>query len=226
LEEDSSDDESSDEEAMHIAIQQSLGIPVPMPAKKIAHKKTVEDKKPAAKKVTDAKKPTSKPKVTVDTLYGNKMMSGGITIKQDKATGKVNLIQEFDKEAQGQTSKPKESKSRKQNRKDKEKSVASSETVKGQQSQQGERVVNADKSTHLKQTNDSTKSSVAGGNKTDDTNVPTNPNDQVPLKVPSKGESTGGDLSDQGKLESDVSSSQAAQSNPDHQSDKKMTAQQ
>jgi hypothetical protein len=78
---------------MRIAIQRSLGIPVPMLAKKIAHKKTAEDKNPAAKKVTDAKKPTPKPKVTVDTLYGNKMMSGGVTIKQDKATGKVNLIQ-------------------------------------------------------------------------------------------------------------------------------------
>jgi hypothetical protein len=54
-EEDSRDDESSNEEAMRIAIQRSLGIPVPMPAKKIAYKKTAEDKKPAAKKVTDTK---------------------------------------------------------------------------------------------------------------------------------------------------------------------------
>jgi hypothetical protein len=69
------------EEAMRIAIQQSLRIPVLMPAKYIAYKKTTEDKKPAAKKVTDTKKPTPKPKVTVDTLYGNKMMSGGVTIK-------------------------------------------------------------------------------------------------------------------------------------------------
>jgi hypothetical protein len=52
-------------------------------------------------------------------------MSGEVTIKQDKATGKVNLIQEFDKEAEGQASKPKESKS-KQNRKGKGNPVASS----------------------------------------------------------------------------------------------------
>jgi hypothetical protein len=190
-EEDSSDDESSDEEAMCIAIQGSLGIPVPMPAKKIAHKKTAEDKKPAAKKVTDTKKPTSKSKVTVDTLYGNKMMSGGVTIKQDKATGKLNLIQEFDKEAEEQTPKLKESKS-KQN-----------------------------KPTHPKQTNDSKKSSVTEGNKTDDTKV-NNPKEQVPLK----GESTGADLSNQGKSGSDVAPSQVAQSDPDHQGDKKITAQQ
>jgi hypothetical protein len=68
-EEDSSDDESSDEEGMQIAIQQSLGIPVPIPAKKIAHKKVVEDKKPAAKKITDTKKPTPKPKISLDTHY-------------------------------------------------------------------------------------------------------------------------------------------------------------
>jgi hypothetical protein len=140
--------------------------------------------------------------------------------KQDKATGKINLIQEFDKEAEGQTSKPKESKS-KQNRKDKEKSVVSSETVKGQQPQQGEKISNANKSTHLKQTNDSTKSSVTGGNKTDDTNVP-NSKEQVP----SKDESTGEVLSDQGKSGSNVPPNQVGQSNPDHQSDKKMTAQQ
>jgi hypothetical protein len=163
---------------------------------------------------------TPKPKVTVDTLYGNKMMSGGVTIKQDKATGKVNFIQEFDKEAGEQTSKPKESKS-KQNKTNKEKSVSSSETVKGQQSQQEEKIVNTDKPTHSKQTSDSTKSSVTEDNKTDVTDVP-NPKKQVPLKS----ESTGGDLSDQEKLRSDVSSSQVAQSNPDHQSDKKMTAQQ
>jgi hypothetical protein len=148
------------------------------------------------------------------------MMSGGVTIKQDKATGKVNLIQEFDKEAGEQTSKPKESKS-KQNKTNKEKSVSSSETVKGQQSQQEEKIVNTDKLTHSKQPSDSTKSSVTEDNKTDVTNVP-NSKKQVPLKS----ESTGGDLSDQEKSRSDVSSSQAAQSNPDHQSDKKMMAQQ
>jgi hypothetical protein len=79
-------------EEMNIAIQQSLGIPVPIPAKKIAHKKVVEDKKPAAKKVTHTKKPTPTPKISVDTLIGNKMMSGKVTTKQDKATGRVNLF--------------------------------------------------------------------------------------------------------------------------------------
>jgi hypothetical protein len=136
------------------------------------------------------------------------MMSGSVTIKQDKASGKVNLIQEFDEEAGEQTPKPKESKP-KQNKTNKGKSVASSEAVKEQQSQQGEKIANANKPTHSKQTNDSTKPSVTGGNKTDDTNVP-NPKGQVP----SKGESTGGDSSDQGKSGSDVPPSQDAQSNP------------
>jgi hypothetical protein len=62
---------------------------------------------------------------------------------------------------------------------------------------------------------------MTGDNKTDDTDVP-NPKEQVPLK----GESTKEVLSDQGKLGSDVAPSQVAQSDPDHQSDKKMMAQQ
>jgi hypothetical protein len=86
---------------MNIAIQRSLRILVPIPARKIAHKKVVEDKKPAAKKVTDTKKRTPKPKISVDTLYGNKMMSGKVTIKQDKATGKSYLIQNLTKKQKG-----------------------------------------------------------------------------------------------------------------------------
>jgi hypothetical protein len=124
-EEESSNDESSDEEDVNLAIQRSLRIPVPIPTKKIPHKRVVEDKKPATKKVTDAKKPEVKPKISVNTLYGSKMMSGKVTIKQEKALGKANLIQEFDKEAEGETSKSKESKTS-QGYKDKAKSAASS----------------------------------------------------------------------------------------------------
>jgi hypothetical protein len=69
-EESFSNDESSDEDAMRIAIQRSLGIPVPMPAKRIAYKEIAEDKKPVAKEVTDTKKPTPSPKITIDTFYG------------------------------------------------------------------------------------------------------------------------------------------------------------
>jgi hypothetical protein len=215
----SSDKESSDEEEMSIAIQRSLGIPVPIPAKKIAHKKVVEDKKPAAKKVTDNKKLTPKPKISVDTLYGNKMMLGNkVTIKQDKATGKVNLIQEFDKEAEGKASKPKESKTN-QSRKGKGKSVASSETNKEQQSQQGEEIISADKPTHSKQTNALMKPSMTGDNKTADTDIP-----DTKDQVPSKGKSTEEVLSDKGKSGSNVAPKQVAQDDPDNQSDKKMTA--
>jgi hypothetical protein len=205
---------------MRIAIQCSLRIPVPIPAKKIVYKKTTEDKKPAAKKATDTKKLTFKPKVAVDTLYGNKTLSGEVTIKQDKVTGKVNLIQEVDKEATGeQTPESKESKL-KHNEKAKKKSVVSSGAVKGQQSQQGEKVDNADKLTHSKKLNDSTEPSTTGTNKTDNTNDP-NPRGQESLKD----ESTGEDMSDQGKSWNDVPPSTSTQDNPDHQSDKKMTAQ-
>jgi hypothetical protein len=96
---------------------------VPIPAKKIAYRKTAENKKPAAKKVTDIKKPTSKPKIAVDTLYGNKVLSGQVSIKQDRATGKISLSQEFDKEARERTPKSKEPKSRQDNR-DKKESTA------------------------------------------------------------------------------------------------------
>jgi hypothetical protein len=187
---------------MRIAIKRSLGIPVPMPAKKVAYKKTAGNKKPAAKKVTDIKKPTPITKITVDTLYGNKVTSGEVTIKQDKATGKVNLTQEFDKETEEQTSRSEEPKS-KQNKKGKKKSVTPSKPVKEQQ-------VNA-----------STNSSATGGDKIDDTNV-----SGPKMQVPSKDESTEKVSSDQGKSGSSVSSDQVAQSNANHQSEKKMTAQQ
>jgi hypothetical protein len=94
-------------------------------------------------------------------------MSGEVTIKQDKTTGKVNLIQEFNKEAGERTPNPKESKSKQDGTK-KGKSVDSPEAVKGQQSQQGEKIAKPNKTTLSKQANDSTKSSVTGGNKTDD----------------------------------------------------------
>jgi hypothetical protein len=100
----SSNEGSSDEEDINIAIQQSLGIPVPtIPAKKLAHKRVTEDKKPAAnpKISTD--------KISTDTLYRQRLMSGKVAITQDKRSGKVNhLIQEFNKEAKGEASKLKE----------------------------------------------------------------------------------------------------------------------
>jgi hypothetical protein len=110
---------------MQMAIRCSLGIAAPIPAKKIAYKKTVEDKKPAAKKVTDIKKPTSKPKVSVDTLYGNKMLWSQVSIKQDRATGKINLSQEFNKEAGQRTPKSKEPKPRQDNHDKKDSTVPS-----------------------------------------------------------------------------------------------------
>jgi hypothetical protein len=93
------DDAYYDEGDVQMAIRHSLGLAAPVPAKKIAYRKTAEDMKPAAKKVTDTKKSPPKSKVFVDTLYGNKTLSGQVSIQQDKATGKINLSQEFDKEA-------------------------------------------------------------------------------------------------------------------------------
>jgi hypothetical protein len=95
---------------MQMAIRRSLGIAVPIPAKKVAYRKTTEDKKPAAKKVTDTKKSTSKPKISADTFYGNKTLSGQVSIKKDRALGMINLSQEFDKEAGGRIPRSKEPK--------------------------------------------------------------------------------------------------------------------
>jgi hypothetical protein len=114
-----------------MAIRRSLGIAAPVPAKKIAYRKTAEDMKPAAKKFTDTKKLSLKPKVFVDTLYGNKILSGHVSIKQDKTTGKINLSQEFDKEATQSVPKSKEPKA-KQDNQDKKKSTAPSESSGGQ----------------------------------------------------------------------------------------------
>jgi hypothetical protein len=129
---DSSDDSSYDEGEMQMAIQRSLGIAVPIPAKKIAYRKTADDKKPAAKKAVDTKKPTSKPKISVDTLYGNKVLSGQVSIEQDRVTGKINLSQEFDKEAGERVPKSREPKP-KQDKKDTKESTARSEPSKGKQ---------------------------------------------------------------------------------------------
>jgi hypothetical protein len=80
----SSKEESSDEEGDTFAISRSLGIPLPIPAKKVASKRAIEDKKPAAK-----------PRVSADTLYGKRPMLGKMTLNEDKTTAKINLIQEF-----------------------------------------------------------------------------------------------------------------------------------
>jgi hypothetical protein len=158
--------------------------------------------KPAAKKVTDTKKPTPKPKVSIDTLYGNKMLSGQVSIKQDRVTGKVNLSQEFDKEAGQPTSNSKEPKPGQDNH-DKKKSTASSGSSGGSQP------------TVL------TKSVNTENNKIADTNVPDPKEPQ-----PSKDASSGPVHSDQGKVESSIPPSQPARSDPDLPNDKKLIAQQ
>jgi hypothetical protein len=61
---------------------------------------------------------------------------------------------------------------------------------------------------------------ITGENKTVNTNVP-DPKEQQP----SKDESSGEVLSDQGKTEGNIPSNQVIQGNPDHPSNKKMTAQ-
>jgi hypothetical protein len=128
-------------------------------------------------------------------------VSGQVSIKQDRATGKINLSQEFDKKARERTPKLKEPKSRQDN-KGKKESTSPSESGRGQQP------------TEL------TKSLITGENKTVDTNVP-GPKEQQP----SKDESSGEILSDQGKTEGNIPSNQATQSDPNHPSNKKMTAQ-
>jgi hypothetical protein len=200
-EDDSSDDASYDEGEMQMAIRRSLGIAAPIPAKKIAYRKTAEDTKPAAKKVNDTKKPTSKPKVTVDTLYGNKMLTGQVSIKQDRVTGKINLSQEFDKEAEQQTPKSKDPKPRQDNHGKKE-STAPSGPSGGSQPTESTKTVNTE------------------NNKTADTNVL----DPKEPKAP-KDATSGEVFSSQGKTEGSLPLYQPTQSNPDLPSNKKMTPQ-
>jgi hypothetical protein len=154
--------------------------------------------KPAAKKVTDTKKPSSKPKVFVDTLYGNKILLGQVSIKQDKTTGKINLSQEFDKEATQPVPNSKEPKARRDNQ-DKKKSTVPSESSGGQKP------------------TDSTKPMGNENNKTTGTRVPDLKGSQSSNDVSSRRV-----LPAQGK----VPPNQPAQNNPSLPSNKKLTAEQ
>jgi hypothetical protein len=135
-------------------------------------------------------------------LYGNKILSGQVSIKQDKTTGKINLSQEFDKEAAQSIPKSKEPKTRQDNR-DKKKSIASSGSSGGP------------KPTDLTKPMDTENNKIAGNR------VPDPKGSQ-----PSKDASSRPVLPVQGKAEGSIPPSQPAQSNPILPSNKKMTAEQ